>query len=364
MKVMRYTGIIVAIMFLVSAKSAFAQINSMSFIYGPNGDARILLQEYLQPYTDIIGGNLNASWYNTAKSHKIGGLDVTAMFSVAFAPTDALQNDLKDVLGLSTAFLDPTYVPTAVGSLVDRPEIVTTMGIQNASDETETFELARYMHPDGMGRNFYPLPMAQINLGLVFGTDISLRYTPAIDLGFGTETGIWGIGGKHSVSQWIPIIKKLKFIDIAIQGGYTKVSSSVHQTLTPVASIDPYPDFNWDNQFLVMDISGWTINLIASQTLPVITLYEGIGFAGSMAEVSMLGHYPVNTLVTDPISSEFGSTTYQIKEDPITEMKMVGYKGLRINAGLRFKLGVFTIHYDFTRTMYITHTAGLGFTFR
>ncbi len=57
-------------------------------------------------------------------------------------------------------------------------------------------------------------------------------------------------------------------------------------------------------------------------------------------------------------------TTYTIEEDPITELQMEGYKGLRFNAGIRINLGVFTIHYDFTKAMYVSHTAGLGFTFR
>lgn len=365
MKRTKYNGILVLVMLFSLSRVAPGQMNSMNFIYGYNGDARILLQNYLQPYTNIVGSNVNASWYNTARAHKLGGVDVTAMFSIGFAPSGALLNDLGDILGLSTGFPDSTFVPTAVGNLADRPEIVSTMGIANGEGETETFPLASYIHPDGMSREIIPLPMAQITLGLIKGTDVTVRYMPAIDLGFGSKTGMWGIGGKHSISQWIPVIKKLKFIDIAVQGGYSNVTSSVHQMLEPISINDPFPGYDWDNQFLVMDVKGWTVNLIASQTLPVVTLYEGIGFASSSAEVAMLGDYPVNTLEQDPIDLDnFGKTTYTIEKDPITELEIEGYKGFRINAGVRFKLGVFTIHYDFTKTMYVSHTAGIGFTFR
>ena len=92
MKGTKYLGILVFVIILSSTKVGFSQMSSMSFIYGQNGDARILLQEYLQPYTDIIGSNLNGSWYNTANVHKLGGVDVTAMFSFAFAPTDMLRS--------------------------------------------------------------------------------------------------------------------------------------------------------------------------------------------------------------------------------------------------------------------------------
>ncbi len=365
MRTTRYIGILVCALLISSFSfNAKAQINSLYFMYGPNSDARILIQEYLQPYTDIIGSNMSGSWYNTAKPHELGGVDISAMFSFAFAPTDVLQYDLSTVLGLSEPFPDPTYAPTAVGYLTDRPEIVNTIGVVNSSGETETYELAKYIHPDGMGRDFVPLPMAQLSVGLVAGTDLTVRYMPALDIGFGSEMAMWGVGGRHSISQWIPIIKKLKFIDIALHGGYSKVTSSVHQAIDPIATINPFPDFDWDDQFLVMSVSGWTVNLIASQTLPIVTLYEGIGYASSMAEVAMLGHYPVNDVVSSPLSPDFGSTTYTIEENPIEELALEGYSGLRINAGIRFKMGVFTVHYDFTKTMYVSHTAGVGFTFR
>ncbi len=365
MKTTKYIGTLVFVLMISSFLSTSkAQMNSLYFMYGPNSDARIFLQEYLNPYTDILGSNLNGSWYNTARTHKLGGIDVTATFGIAFAPPEALQYDLSMVTGISGSINGASIAPTALGTLTDRPELVFNDQIVNGIGELETHERVRYIHPDGEGRDFVPLPMAQISVGLPFGTEISARFVPSVDLGFGSETGLWGIGGKHSISQWVPIIKKLGFIDIAVQGGYTKVTSSIHQILPPVAEIDPNPIANWDDQFLVMDVHGWTVNLIASQTIPIVTIYEGIGYASSIAEIAMIGHYPVNDVISDPTSPDFGSTTYTVAEDPIEEMIIDGYRGLRLNAGIRFKLGVFTIHYDFTRTQHTTHTGGLGFTFR
>lgn len=365
MKLKKYTILMIGMMLgFTLVQPVNGQLDKLSFVYGPGGDARILLQEYLSPYTDILGSNLNAGWFNTARTHKIGGLDITAMIGVAFAPTDALQYDLSTVLGLSEPFLDPTYAPTALGTMIDRPEIVNTSDVLNDQDILETRQLISYTHPDGYGRDFVAMPMAQISLGLLFGTDITARYVPSIDIGLGAETGLWGIGGKHSISQWIPIVKKLKFIDFSVQGGYTKVTSSVHQELPPISALDPSPDLHWNDQFLVMTASGWTVNFVASQTLALITIYEAVGYASSAAVVDLTGEYPINQVVSDPQSENFGSTTYTIMEDPIQDLLFEGHSGLRINGGLRVKLGVFTLHYDFCMTQHITHTGGIGITFR
>ena len=226
-------------------------------------------------------------------------------------------------------------------------------------------EYSRFTTPDGTGLNFIPLPMAQLTVGLPFGTDVSARFIPNVGYQDYGEIGLWGVGGKHSISQWLPIIKNLKFLDISVQGGYTKVTSSVHVLVEPqsIVQFDNYPDFNWDDQFVTQKVEGWTINLIASQTLPVISFYEGIGYASSMVEMLMEGHYPIHTVILDESSEHFREVSYEILENPI-ETKYKNFNNLRLNVGARIKLGVLTLHYDFTYTLYATQSVGVGISFR
>jgi len=93
-----------------------------------------------------------------------------------------------------------------------------------------------------------------------------------------------GVGGRHSISQWIPVIKEIKLLDIALQGGYTKVTSSVNVNVEPWMYRSDPPEADWDDQFVVQQVAGWTLNLIASQTLSVVTFYEGIGYASSIVD--------------------------------------------------------------------------------
>lgn len=337
----------------------------LDFIYGGLSDAEKVLQAYLEPYANILGSDLNAGWYNTARPHKLGGLDVTATVSWAKAPPSLLFYDVPS-LGLSGELEtgSPTEAPTVAGDMDDRPEMVYSQDVDIPGTGTQPVEYARFTLPNGAGVDFFPLPMGQLTVGLPFGTDVSARFVPMIQLGDFGEIGLWGVGGKHSISQWIPGVKRVKLLDISIQGGYTKVTSSANVDVEPLdVEVDPNPGFNWDDQFVVQQVAGWTLNLIASQTLSVLTIYQGIGYASSLVFMEMQGHYPIHTVITEGEPGDIGKTTYEIVEDPFS-LDYENINNLRLNIGARIKLGVFTLHYDFTHTLYATHSVGVGVSFR
>jgi hypothetical protein len=338
-----------------------AQDIGLDFIYGGIEDAKLILQEYLKPYANILGSDLNAGWYNTARPHKLGGLDLTATVSWATAPASALsfdmsklpENDQREIIG-------NTVTPTAAGKQDQRPELIYTQEVSGIPGDVE---MARFTMPDGSGIDFFPLPMLQLSVGLPAGTDISARFVPTIGFRDYGEIGLWGVGGKHSISQWLPFIKRLKVLDISLQGGYTKVTSTAHVTVEPLSNVEvnPNPTFNWDDQFVSQKVEGWTLNLVASQTIPVLTFYQGIGYSSSAVRLLVEGHYPIPKVITE--GEDIGKTSYEIFADPI-DLKYENFNNLRLNAGVRIKLGVLTLHYDFTHTLYATHSVGVGISFR
>ena len=359
----KITGIALALLLSMVSPGLRGQLYQADFIYGGLEDAEKILQEYLTPLANIVGSDLNAGWYNTARPHKLGGLDITATVSWAKAPASALTYDLSE-LDLNGDYngTNTSVAPTIAGKQESRPELAYSDEV-TVGAVTQEVEYARYTVPDGAGVDFFPLPMGQLTVGLPFGTDVSARFVPMVGYRDYGELGLWGVGGKHCISQWIPVIKQIKFLDVSVQGGYTKVSSSVHVSVEPQATVevDPFPDFDWHDQFIIQRVEGWTTNLIASQTLPVITFYQGIGYASSYVEVEVEGHYPIHSVITE--GDNLGRTTYEVVEDPI-EMEFKNFNNLRLNAGARIKLGVFTLHYDFTRTLYSTHSVGMGISFR
>lgn len=348
------------------AVPAYSQILSMDIIHGGVEDAQAILQEYLKPFANILGSDLNAGWYNTAKPHELGGMDVTATVSWAKAPPSALSYNMAEMMLNGTVDIGQTSMaPTIAGEQEVRPSLSYSETVDMGGGNMQEVVYSNFTVPDGTGVDFFPLPMLQLTVGLPFGTDVSARFVPKVGYKNYGEIGLWGVGGKHSISQWLPFINKLGFLDISVQGGYTKVSSSVHVVVEPQAlvEVDNYPDYNWDDQFVTQLVEGWTANLIASQTFSVLTFYQGIGYASSMVEILLEGHYPIHSVILDEGSPDFGKTTYEVVGNPL-EMKYENFDNLRLNAGARFKLGVLTLHYDFTHTLYSTHSVGIGVSFR
>ena len=345
---------------------AYSQIVYMDFLNGSIEDSKILLQEFMRPYSHILGSDLNAGWYNTARPHELGGLDVTATVSWAKAPASDLRYDMSQLELHGNADLSNTsFTPTIAGSQEVRPGMSYTQSVDVGGGNMQEVEYSNYTLPDGKGVDYYPLPMIQLTVGLPFGTDVSARFVPNVGYMDYGDLGLWGVGAKHSLTQWIPAMESLPFLDVSAQGGYTKVTSSMHVLVEPqsLVEVDNYPDYDWDDQFVTQLVEGWTVNLIASQTFGMLTLYQGIGYASSMVELKLEGHYPIHTVISDTGSPDYGSTTYEIQENPIN-MKYSNFQNMRYNVGARIKLGVLTLHYDFTHTYYITHSVGLGVSFR
>ena len=64
--------------------------------------------------------------------------------------------------------------------------------------------------PEGLDIGIAAAPMVQLTVGAIYNTDISIRFWPSTtieDVSF----GLFGIGIKHDVKQWIPAIKDLPF---------------------------------------------------------------------------------------------------------------------------------------------------------
>ncbi len=345
-----------------------AQINEIDFIKGGVDDAQKLFQGYLEPYGNIFGANLNAGWYNTAKVHKLGGFDVTVTLNTAFAPPSARTFDLSK-LELDADIVGDNFAPTVAGKRTEtRPELV-----YNEQFDGNTVELARYTVPNGTGVSMIPLPMGQVGIGLPFGTEVTVRYLPTLYFGDYGNVGLWGVGGKHSIIQHIPGLKHLPIIDITAQGGYTKLRTFANINFgadqynpANMADIESQLSQLFLDQKIELTASAWTVNLIASQTLPVISFYQGIGYSNSTVELALNGNYPLPSIgaMGEPYEGEvIVDPETGIVKDPLS-FEMKNNKDLRLNAGLRLKLGVLTIQFDYTKANYSVFTAGLGISFR
>jgi hypothetical protein len=370
MKKMKSKLIVLSILFATFyTSSVFAQFTQIgSFMTGSVDDAEKLFGAYISPYANGIGAGLSAGWYNTAKPHKLGGFDITITLNTAIIPSaDKSFNPASLGLGEGNSLISRVDVsgdsPTAAGSK-DAGPVMTYYTDVPGLGETE---LASFELPKGSGIAYTMNPMLQVGIGLAKGTDISIRYSPELKIGEGGKVGLWGIGLKHSIKQWIPALEKLPLFEMTLQGGYTKLYSS--NSIDFQASFYEDADIVIDNpnfysdQEMLLDISNTTVNLLLSADLKVVCFYGGVGISSTKTNLKLEGNYPFpevqgtqiivtdETAIKDPID-----ITIKSNDGSVTKP--------RLNAGIRFKMAVVTIHFDYTYANYSIASAGLGISFR
>ncbi len=345
-----------------------AQLTDMGrLLSGGADDGAKLLEAYLAPFPKAFGASLNAGWYNTAKTHSFPGFDLSFSFNVAFVPDEAKFFDLDD-LGLSYAAKIPSesITPTFSGPSGDsRPVLRYTETLNN-----QEIPLAEYTLPQGTGIGFIPAPTLQLGLGLPFGTDIIGRYTPEINLRDAGNMGLWGFGLKHSIDQWIPGLKRLPVLNLSLMAGYTKFYTTANVSFLPgnINAMDnTSPAVSWNDQKMDFGVGSLTANMVVSADIPFFTAYAGLGINSTTTNLKMSGWFPVPVInQEDPANMYPEVTDLSALKDPVDFSLGGDYKGAqpRATAGVKLKLSLIHIHFDYTWSNYSVVTGGLGISFR
>jgi hypothetical protein len=299
-------------------------------------DGRKLIGAYVSPIMKSVSLSLNQGWYNTAKAHKVAGVDLTITVNAMTIP--ASENVFEPAkLGLTQIELSPSSpgfpkAPTMVG-----PENEPIFRLK--SNPSSTFQGPPGLDLKGnIGSNKIPMPMVHLGFGLPKNTDIKLRFVPTLDIGDDGTFKLFGVGVMHDVKQWIPGIKLLPF-DLSAFVGYTRLE------LESKLDAQDHPD-----QKGIFTINATTIQGVISKKFSVITFYGGLGYNIAKSNLAMKGNYDLDddgdTDVKDPVDLKFAAS------------------GLRATAGMRLKLAVFTFHGDYTLQKYSCLSVGFGIAVR
>src|SRR5690606_14463315 len=111
-----------------------------------------------------------------------------------------------------------------------------------------------------------PLLVPQVRIGSVFGTDLMIRYLPRIgqdDLG---SIGFFGLGVRHSISQYVPLLR----LGLAAQVTYQSLGLQ---------------DADDDE---ILGASMWAISAIASKSFVVANVYGGLQLESTTMEADYL----------------------------------------------------------------------------
>jgi hypothetical protein len=321
------------------------------FLLGGKDDANILFGHYMLPGMKGLGYGVNSGWYNTAKPHETFGFDITISYVNAIVPDE----------DKSFEFVNSDYQFTSLGS-GSSSTLPTIMGIAHAPADRSRLDLSLdgstvvngYDAPDGVSGDIdkvtmisgsVPTPIIQVGFGLVKGTELKIRWLPNINIGDGEfKLKYFGLGGMHSLSQWLPVFKNIP-VDISAFVGWTTISAEY--------AIPENFNVPGTNQRAAADITTFTYQLIASAHVSVITGYVALGYDNFKTNFKMLGTYDIS------------APTVPVPElvDPIN-LKQSGNSGFRTAFGARLKLSIITLTGDYTIREYNTLTISLGFSVR
>ncbi len=341
-----------------------AQINDVgSMMAAGKADAELLFESYLSPYINGFGAAMAGGWYNTAESHKPGGFDITFTLNAAMVPEKytSFNLDELELQALHLANPGENITPTVAGAADDGSQLNYNLA---------GYELRAFDMPQGLDWRYVPAPTVQASVGLFKGTDLLGRYLPNIkknDYGF----GLWGVGVKHDIKQWIPGVKKLPVLQLSLMYGYTKLHADAGIAVEPedIGARDNTTGISWDDQEMHFVAESHTVNLLVAAKLPVITFYGGAGIIKTKANLQLNGYYPVADFIASATAGEMVVTNESAGDalDPIDmEIKNQdgGYTKPRLNIGFRLKLSIITFHFDYTRANFNVFTGGFGFSWR
>ena len=344
---------IVTVLLIITSSVTLAQLKNVDFLRAGAADGSKIMQAYLAPWANAFGAGLNGSWYNTAKPHKLLGFDITTAINLGFVPSSAGTYNVGD-LGLTT------LTGTGKSSTISGPKTAGPTLTKTVSGVT----LASFALPPGTNWKIIPVPTAQVGIGLPMGTELKFRYIPKINIKDG-YISLWGVGLMHSIMQYIPGNKMIP-VDVSVFGGYTKLQGNVPISLQAgtTQSFTTYdPSTAFKNQKLSATIEAWNLSLIGSFNVPILTIYGGVGYSKTVTDIRLKGNFPTPTVdlaisTTQGVYKDAGV----IKNFPAINIK--NFSGLRVNFGVRLKLGVITIQGDYTKAQYNVVSAGLGISFR
>lgn len=323
-----------------------------SLLSGGEEHAGKLVYSYLQPVFEGTIYNLNNGWYRTAKTHKLLGFDISVNASLAEVP-NAKQvftfNNSDYNIGNTTIKLSSdaqtAELPTALGKKTDE-QLDIEKNVGPGLNLQSTFDAPNGLL-SGEDKNYIgkaPLAMAQIGIGLIKKTDLTVRFVPE-QSGDDYNVKLFGVGLKHNILQYFPIAKRIPLVDVSIFGGYTKLESNYFPT-----------GDNLDDVNINLEIQSYTAQLLGSVDLKLINFYLGLGYTAGTSSLSYNGRYTIkdnNGLTPDS----------QINLEKISSADF-NVDSFKATLGASINVAFLKIFADYSIQEYNAVTAGLALSFK
>lgn len=356
-------SILASLTVLLGLNGAHAQENITTLIKAGAADVSTLTSAYISPIAKGFGAGMNGGWYNTAKTHGLARFDVTLSINAATIPdADKIFDASKLVfqnLKLENAANAEAQTFAGSSSTGNNNAVFQVTGTSPFTNTDTVF--TSFASPSGYGIGYSGAPTIQLAVGLLKNTEIMIRYIPTYTAGNYGQIGLMGLGVKHSLKQWIPIVNKLPF-DLSAYAGFTKFNLSSDLNLAP----DPFTNMKtgksslFNDQVLAMTTNAQTFGLILSKKVLMVTVYAGLNYQSSQTTIELKGDYPLTAFEDRSTDLNYGKKVIDVLQNPVN-VKIEGANGTTATVGGRFKFLFLTVNASKTFGAYPLTSVGLGF---
>ena len=306
-------------------------------------DARILAEGYTAPIGKTLMYALNSGWATSAKTHKKLGFGLTIGGAAPFVPD-----------------VDQVFTPTGLTSLsVPSGSLSTVFG--EGGDQELNFSFSesvlgneieyegKLSFPGGLKDELplgtIPAPIVQASVGVVFDTDLLVRFIPTMEMQ-GSTFSLTGFGLKHNIMQYFGPLDKLP-LNVSLLAAVSKASFEYDLSDSTFGG-------NSTNRKMTFEADTFTIQALASIDLPIISAFAGLGYNAGDSQFNVSGDYSIDYGIT--------GIGPRILKDPISiASDASGVMGI---VGARLNLLFLKIFANYTIQEYNTLTAGISFNFR
>jgi hypothetical protein len=284
--------------FLVSGSVLLAQSDLEATIAQMNSD---WAAGYLQPFADVVGANVNSGFYHSAAIPQAG---LNIEFSI-IAMGASVGDDQKSFQANAPSGFDPGSFQTA-----------TIFGGEGAL-VTDAATGLQYAGSDGIiNTSLFPEFVPQLKVGSFLGTEGIVRFITLPELSDGVipEVTQFGIGGRHSISQYFPTAP----LDVAVGVFYNSFTAGD-----------------------IIDYNGIAFGAQASKAWELFTLYGGLQWENSTMNLKYASSDPTVTT-------------------PAIDIDLEGANTFRFTAGGALTLGLFKFFVDANFGSITAFSGGIG----
>jgi hypothetical protein len=248
---------------------------------------------YSTPLATWTGTFLNSGGYYSASVSKVFGFKLSLIGMMIMIPEDQQTFTLSDGTKTATFFGEKgAAIPGSQGYLV---------------------------YPPGVNQTSVPAAIPQIAASTL-GSEILLRFIPEISIGDDANFDLFGIGLKHSISQYIPLLP----VDIAVQILYNK--------------------FSLNGPDLAIGTTNLAFNAHASRSFGLLTLYGGLQYESTTMDIEY-------------------TYTNDLGIDEDVQLDIDGDNSVRLTLGAAVRLAIIVLNADVNIGSQTAIVAGLNFEF-